>query len=178
MPKRACAPNAFGAAPRIDPCSFALAVLDVPIRTRAAICFSDTANQPSALQSLEYLWVGFLKASKTAHSRTTAHFRPRRKQIIAQGWRTSCRPSFRDGISGFWPSAASPLGCALQADPRIRKVVRATGRVHRQWVGRSGPIGGRRMQCVPRNHRGCWRALAGRWKPLAPPPPQWHGCDA
>src|SRR5205823_1298641 len=41
MPKRACAPNAFGAAPRLYPCSFAFAVLDVPISTRAAISFSE-----------------------------------------------------------------------------------------------------------------------------------------
>ncbi|SRR6266567_1264647 len=62
MPKRAWAAP-FAAASRIHPCSFAFAVLDVPKCTRAAICFSDTANEPSAPQSFEYLWVGLLKAS-------------------------------------------------------------------------------------------------------------------
>src|SRR6266478_3288229 len=62
MPKGACA-TPFAAAPRIYTCSFASAVLDVPISTPVAISLSDTANEPSASQSFEYLWVGLLKAA-------------------------------------------------------------------------------------------------------------------
>src|SRR5258708_1070744 len=91
-------PERFRGSLAHDPCSFAFAVLDVPKCTGAALSFSDTANEPFASQSFEYLWVS---ASDSEIRARILGFAPEPRPQSTGYW-----PVYSVGA---WGGSASPL---------------------------------------------------------------------